>query len=147
MDFLEGYGYAGLFVCSFFAATILPLGSEILFTTLLVSGYNPVLLLAVATSGNVLGSLVNYTVGIRGGNWIMTKLFRLSDAEIALAISRYRKYGNGVLLFAWLPVLGDPLTFVAGVLKTDLWLFILLVTFGKFMRYLLVGVTFMGIWW
>ncbi len=146
MEFLAGYGYAGLFVCAFLAATLLPLGSEIVLSALLASDYNLFLLLAVATSGNVLGSLTNYIVGIRGGNWIMTNLFRLSAAEIKTAESRFRKYGNWILLLAWVPVVGDPLTVVAGILKTDVWTFIWLVTVGKFLRYLVVAVTFIKIW-
>ncbi|MBF0468001.1 MAG: DedA family protein [Desulfamplus sp.] len=138
MEFLAEYGYAGLFICSFLAATLLPLGSEIVLGVLLASGCNPFLLVGIATAGNVMGSLVNYGVGIQGGNWIMTNMFRLSDIEIASAESRFRRYGNGVLLFAWVPVVGDPITVVAGILKTDLRIFILLVTTGKFLRYLLV---------
>ena len=146
MEFLAEYGYTGLFACAFFAATILPFGSEIVFTALLVSDYDPSLLLTVATLGNVLGSLVNYIVGIKGGNWIMTKLFRLSDDEIEIAERRFEKYGNWILLLAWVPVIGDPLTVVAGILKTNIWLFILLVTLGKFLRYLFVAMTFLTIW-
>lgn len=142
MEFLIGYGYAGLFICAFLAATLLPLGSEIVLTALLVHGYNSSILLALATAGNVLGSLVNYFVGIMGGSWIMTNLLRLSAAETALAEDRFRRYGNGVLLLAWLPIIGDPLTVVAGILKTNIWIFILLVTIGKFLRYLLVTVAF-----
>ncbi|MBF0235634.1 MAG: DedA family protein [Desulfamplus sp.] len=146
MEFLAEYGYAGLFICSFLAATLLPLGSEIVLTILLAGDYSPFLLLGIATAGNVIGSLVNYVVGIRGGNWIMTNMFRLSDIEIASAESRFRRYGNGVLLFAWVPVVGDPITVVAGILKTNIWLFILFVTLGKFLRYLVVTITVMGIW-
>ncbi|MBF0229733.1 MAG: DedA family protein [Desulfamplus sp.] len=146
MEFLAEYGYAGLFVCAFLAATILPLGSEIVFTALLINQYNMFLLLGVATLGNVLGSLVNYVVGIRGGNWIMTKLFRLSNIEIEFAENRFKKYGNRVLLLSWMPVIGDPLTVVAGILKVNFWLFIIFVSIGKFLRYLLVAVTFLGVW-
>ncbi|MBF0302541.1 MAG: DedA family protein [Desulfamplus sp.] len=146
MEFLAEYGYEGMFACAFFAATMLPFGSEIVLTVLLASEYDPVLLIAVATLGNVLGSLVNYIVGIRGGHWIMTKLFRLSDSDIATAEIRFRRYGNWSLLFAWVPVVGDPLTVVAGILKSNIWLFIMFVTIGKFIRYVMVAATFMGVW-
>ncbi|MBF0411865.1 MAG: DedA family protein [Desulfamplus sp.] len=146
MEFLAEYGYEGMFACAFFAATMLPFGSEIVLTVLLASEYDPVLLIAVATLGNVLGSLVNYIVGIRGGHWIMTKLFRLSDPDIATAEIRFRRYGNWSLLFAWVPVVGDPLTVVAGILKSNIWLFIMFVTIGKFIRYVMVAATFMGVW-
>ncbi|MBF0572979.1 MAG: DedA family protein [Desulfamplus sp.] len=146
MEFLAEYGYTGLFVCAFLAATILPLGSEIVFTALLINQYNMLLLLGIATLGNVLGSLVNYVVGVMGGNWIMTKIFRLSEIEIELAEKRFKRYGNSVLLLSWMPVIGDPLTVVAGILKVNFWLFIALVSIGKFLRYVLVAVTFLGVW-
>ncbi len=146
MEFLFDYGYEGLFLAAFLAATLLPVGSEIVLTFLLMNDYNPVLLLGVATSGNVIGSLANYFVGIMGGNWIMTRLLRLSDSEITLAEIRFKKYGSWVLLFSWVPVIGDPLTLVAGILKSNIWLFILFVTLGKFLRYLFVIATFMSIY-
>ncbi|MBF0390898.1 MAG: DedA family protein [Desulfamplus sp.] len=145
MEFLIEYGYTGLFISAFLAATLLPLGSELILTALLINESNLLLLLVVATFGNVLGSLVNYIVGTKGGNWIMGNLFRLSDSQIKSAKTRFTKYGNWILLFSWTPVIGDPLTVVAGILKTNLWLFILLVTIGKFLRYLIVALTFVGI--
>lgn len=146
MEFLAGYGYVGLFTSAFLAATLLPFGSEIVLTVLLAAEYSPVLVLIAATSGNVLGSLLNYFIGIKGGYWIIKKLLRLSDSEIKTAEGHFIKYGNWILLFAWLPVIGDPLTVVAGILKSNIWLFILLVTLGKFIRYLIIAFTFMGVW-
>lgn len=141
IELLAEYGYVGLFLSSFGAATLLPLGSEIVLTVLWLKAWDPVALLTVATAGNVLGSLVNYLIGIRGGRWLMTKLLRLSPAEIDRAENGFRKYGQPVLLLAWLPVVGDPLTVVAGALKVNLFNFTLLVTIGKFLRYLFIGIT------
>jgi len=141
MDSLAQYGYLGLFVISFLAATILPLGSEVVFSILLLNNYNPFLVIAVATFGNVAGSLVNYALGLWGGSWFASRLLRLSPGEMAGAEKRYAKYGAISLLFAWLPIIGDPLTVVAGALRTNLGLFIALVTTGKLLRYILVGLS------
>ncbi len=141
MEFLAEYGYTGLFLAAFGAATLLPLGSEIVLILLWANAWDPAALLAVATTGNVLGSLVNYAIGIRGGEWLMTKLLRLSPAEITRAENGFKKYGQPVLLLAWLPVVGDPLTVVAGALKVKILDFIFFVTVGKFLRYLFIGIT------
>ncbi|SLM32851.1 SNARE associated Golgi protein [Desulfamplus magnetovallimortis] len=138
MEFLAEYGYAGLFLSAFGAATILPLASEIILTMLWLNAYDHFLLLMVATSGNVLGSIVNYIIGIRGGRWIVIRLLRISEHEMSKAEEKFKKHGQIVLLLAWLPVIGDPLTVVAGILKVNPLSFLCLVTIGKFMRYLFV---------
>ena len=42
------------------------------------------------------------------------------------------------LLFAWLPVGGDALTFIAGVMRVRFVLFLVLVALGKGARYALI---------
>lgn len=138
MEFLIQYGYPGLFTSSFLAATILPLSSEVVLAALVMNGLDPVLLLAVATFGNVLGALVNYIAGLTGGHFFMGKLLRLTDSEYESACRRYEKLGTAGLLLAWAPVIGDPLTFVAGTVRVNPVLFLLLVTAGKACRYLVI---------
>jgi membrane protein YqaA with SNARE-associated domain len=91
--------------------------------------------LAVATLGNVLGALVNYGLGRAGGGPLLEKLFRISLNEIEAARHRFKIHGTLSLLLAWVPVIGDPLTVVAGMLKIRLWVFLALVSIGKFTRY------------
>ncbi len=141
MDLLAEYGYTGLFIASFLAATILPVSSEIVLIYLLMNNHDPVFSITVATAGNVLGSLVNYALGFWGSFLIMEKLLRLSKANIARSEQRFKKYGAFSLLFSWVPVIGDPLTVAAGVLKTNIYLFLILVTAGKLFRYILVGMS------
>ena len=136
MEFLAQYGYLGIFLASFFAATILPLSSEIVLSILLVNGLNAPLLVAVATLGNVLGALVNYLLGYSGGILFKRRISTASAAEVDASLTRFEKYGTISLLFAWVPVIGDPLTFAAGVLRVNITLFIILVTAGKLGRYL-----------
>ena len=129
-----------LFTTAALAATVLPAQSEILLAALLRSGEYPVAaLVAVASLGNVLGSVVNWAVG----RWCMQfsdrRWFPASPRMIERATGWYRRWGVWSLLLAWTPFLGDPLTLVAGVLRTPLPLFLLLVTIGKAGRYALLA--------
>ncbi len=141
MDFLSEYGYIGLFMASFLAATILPFSSEVVLIYLLLNNHDPFISITVATAGNVLGSVVNYALGFWGSFLVMQKLLRLSKKEIARSEERFKKYGVFSLLFAWVPVIGDPLTVAAGVLKTNIYVFLSLVTAGKLFRYIIVGLS------
>ena len=138
MDYLAQYGYIGLFMASFLAATILPFSSEVVLIFLLLNNHDPIFSITVATAGNVLGSVVNYALGFWGSFLIMERILRLSKEKIALSEKRFKKYGVFSLLFAWVPVIGDPLTVAAGVLKTNIYLFLGLVTAGKLFRYIIV---------
>lgn len=139
MDQLLAYG--GLFLAALLAATIVPAQSEAALAALHMSGRFPVAeLVAVATTGNVLGSMLNwflgrYLVHFRDHRW-----FPVKPETIDKAIGWYERWGVWSLLLAWVPVIGDPLTVVAGVLRTKLWLFLPLVTIGKLGRYVTIVV-------
>ncbi len=131
------FAYAGLFFSALVAATILPMQSEAVLVGLLVSGsYSTWLLLLVASAGNILGSLINWLLGryiesFRDRSW-----FPVSPKALASAEDWYRRYGKWSLLLSWAPIIGDPLTVVAGVLREPLPMFLLLVTIAKTGRYL-----------
>lgn len=139
MEFLSDYGYWGLFLSSFSAATILPLSSELVLGSLLAHGFDPCMSVGVATIGNVLGSVTNYGLGLLGSRVVFLKLFKMSDQKIKIAQCRFEKYGMFALLFAWVPVVGDPLTVVAGMLKINFVLFVVLVGIGKCLRYIFIA--------
>ena len=140
-----GFGLAGMFCAAFLAATILPLGSEAVLVWLLVNNGRPAAVIFTATLGNVLGSLVNYWMGRAGGLWLSGRLFKVSQAELSRALDRFRSWGTWGLLLAWLPVVGDPLTIAAGVLRVNLWLFLCLVTLGKLGRYLVLAAAVLAV--
>ncbi|SFI14298.1 MULTISPECIES: YqaA family protein [unclassified Pseudomonas] len=129
-------GYLGLFFAAFGAATLLPLQSEAVLVGLLLSGhYSLWLLLGIATLGNVLGSVVNWWLGrwvehFKGRRW-----FPVSDQQLDKARQHYQRWGHWTLLLSWVPIIGDPLTLVAGVMREPLWRFLLLVTLAKGLRY------------
>jgi membrane protein YqaA with SNARE-associated domain len=128
--------YAGLFAASFLAATVFPFQSELVLLGLLLGGDFPwPALLAVATAGNVLGSLVNWGLGRFLLHFKDRPWFPVKPQAYARVERWYRRYGVWSLLFAWLPVVGDPLTVVAGALRANLAPFVVLVTVGKLGRY------------
>ncbi|MBC8439541.1 MAG: DedA family protein [Deltaproteobacteria bacterium] len=139
MEILAEYGYLGLFLASFLAATILPFSSEVVLGVLLSHDFSPYVTVFVATTGNVLGSVLNYGLGVLGSQILLNKLLGISNLEIGKAENRFKKYGVFSLLFAWVPIIGDPLTIVAGILKINFALFLLLVAAGKFLRYVFVA--------
>jgi len=138
MDYFTELGYIGLFLASFLAATILPLSSEVILSLLLLHKLNPFILVTVATLGNVLGSFVNYAIGFWGSIFLIRKVLKVTESEFAKAKERFKKYGVFSLLFAWVPVIGDPITLVAGVLKLNILTFFIMVTSGKLLRYLII---------
>ncbi len=135
----------GLFGSAFFAATILPFYSEVVLFALLRQGGDPLLLLLVATTGNTLGSVVNWWMGLYLLRFQNRRWFYFSPAQITRAQYWFQRYGYWTLLLAWLPIGGDPLTLVAGIMKIRLGVFLPLVAVGKGLRY--VAVIYFSAWW
>ena len=136
---------AGLFLSAFLAATLLPAQSESVLVVLTISSTWPLwLLVAVASAGNVLGAVVNWVVGravtsLRDRRW-----FPVSGRALARAQGWYGRYGRWSLLLSWLPIVGDPLTLAAGVLREPLGSFLLLVAIGKTARYVVIALAASG---
>jgi membrane protein YqaA with SNARE-associated domain len=135
MEWLSEYDLWGMALSAFLAATILPLSSELVLSALLIAGENPTALIMIATIANVVGAIVNYLIGRWGADTIMYRWFRLSKEQTRKAETQFNYYGKWSLLLAWVPIMGDPLTFIAGVLKVHFGLFLVLVTTGKLARY------------
>lgn len=128
-----------LFALAFLAATILPSFSEVYLITLLGNeNFSQYLLVAVATSGNVLGAVVNWFLGRYLLHFREHKYFPIKGKQLMKATKFYNKWGVWSLLFAWVPLIGDALTLVAGIFRANIWLFLLLVTIGKSCRYIAV---------
>lgn len=130
--------YLTLFFSAFISATLLPMGSEALLIYDIKQNYNLYALLFFATIGNTLGSLVNYFLGLKGELFLEKKKY-LKKEKIEKYKRFFDKYGSFSLLLSWMPIIGDPLTFVAGVLKYSLKKFILIVLFAKFIRYAFIA--------
>ena len=131
--------YLSLFVISFLAATILPFSSELTLVGLIAtSNYDDLLLLIIASFGNVLGSVVNWVLGFYSRNLTTKKWFPFKNKQIKNSSRWFSKFGKWSLLFAWVPVIGDPLTLAAGLLRVKFIEFVTLVTIGKFSRYFII---------
>ena len=131
--------YSSLFAISFLAATILPFSSELTLAGLIAtSNYDNLLLLIVASFGNVLGSVINWVLGFYSRNLTTKKWFPFKDKQIENSSKWFNKLGKWSLLFAWVPVIGDPLTLAAGLFRVKFIEFVILVTIGKFSRYFLI---------
>jgi membrane protein YqaA with SNARE-associated domain len=132
--------YAGLFAVAFVAATLLPAQSEAALAGLIAMGaHSPVALVIVASAGNILGSVVNWLIGRRVEAYRDRRWFPASPRMLDRATGWYRRYGRWSLLLSWMPVIGDPLTLVAGVLREPLWSFVTLVSVAKTARYFAVA--------
>ena len=136
--------YLALFGSAFLAATVLPFYSEVLLYALLREGFDPLMLVIVATLGNTLGAVVNWILGLYLLHFQDRRSFYFSREQIDRAQHWYQRYGFWSLLLAWMPVGGDALTLIAGIMKVRLWLFLVLVGTGKGLRY--VSVVYITDW-
>ena len=138
MNSLEAY--SSLFISSFLSSTILPGHSEITLTTLiLLEKYSQFLLIFFASFGNILGSVVNWYLGIYITKFVNKSWFPFKKKQLDKASLLYLKYGKWSLFFSWVPIIGDPLTIVAGIFRVPLVIFITIVSISKVLRYIFVG--------
>ncbi|MTI17715.1 DedA family protein [Rhodobacteraceae bacterium RKSG542] len=138
--------YLGLTLTAFLSATLLPGSSEAALVALLaLEKGSVILLLCAVTLGNVLGSLFNWYCGAFLSHFKGRRWFPVSEKHYDKAIGWFGQYGKYSLLFAWLPIVGDPLTVVAGALRVRLPIFLVLVTVGKAARYIAIAAA--TLWW
>ena len=130
--------YFSLFWVAFGAATLLPFGSEALYIYDLQEGYSFVFLWLFASFGNTLGSMLNYWLGLKGEDYLERKNY-LSVDTMQHAKKYFDRFGGATLLLAWVPIIGDPMTFIAGVLHYNFRWFIIIVFVAKSIRYAVIG--------
>jgi membrane protein YqaA with SNARE-associated domain len=135
------YGYLGLFLASFLAATILPVASELFLTTMLYLGYEPWTCVAVATIGNTMGAWLNYGIGYLGNPKWLLKVGAKPEA-INRWQQKIQRYGSAMALLCWLPVIGDIIGIALGFFKAPWLPTFVLMGVGKLLRYLLVWAGF-----
>jgi membrane protein YqaA with SNARE-associated domain len=138
--------YLLLFGSAFLAATFFPFYSEVTLIALLRQGGDPLVLTVIATAGNTLGSVVNWVLGLYLLHFQDRRWFYFSKTQIEQAQRWYQRYGYWSLLMAWMPVGGDALTLIAGIMKVRLWLFLLLVGTGKALRYIFLVYFTVPLW-
>jgi membrane protein YqaA with SNARE-associated domain len=137
--------YFGLFFSAFSSATLLPGTSEVVLTALAMNDHQAAFLLwSVATMGNVMGSCVNYWLGFKMMHYQQKSWFPISPQQSVKAQRLFERYGVWSLLLSWVPIIGDPLTLVAGLCKLRFWLFLLLVSISKGGRYAFILLGILG---
>jgi membrane protein YqaA with SNARE-associated domain len=135
-----------LFISAFGAATLLPLQSEaVLLGTFVQGKYAALTLIAIASLGNILGSCVNWWLGLKIERYKNKTWFPVSEAKMLQAQGIYQKYGYWSLLLSWTPIIGDPITLIAGLLKENFWRFLLLVSVAKTGRYVFIFFIFINV--
>jgi len=138
--------YLGLFAAAFVAATLFPAQSEVVLVGLLLLGEHPVwLLIALASLGNTLGAMVNWWLGRQVERFRDRPWFPVKPAALDRAIAWYRRWGYWSLALSWAPIMCDPLTLVAGVLREPLWRFVLVVGVAKTCRYIVLAAITLGL--
>lgn len=125
--------YITMFFTALISATLIPMGSEVLLVTY-SNYYNIYILLLLASIGNILGSLINYFLGKKGISYILKKKM-ITEKKYKQSEKIFIKYGGYSLFLSWMPIIGDPLTFIAGILKFNIWKFLIIVSIAKFLRY------------
>jgi membrane protein YqaA with SNARE-associated domain len=137
-SFIDNYGYLNLFVLSFLASTVLPIGSEALVITLIYKGFSPLNVIMVATVGNYLGSCTTYFLGLKGRP-VLEKYLSPSPEQLKKSEGLFKRYGIYTLLFTWVPGVGDAITMFAGLMHLPFRSFSILVFLGKFGRYFAIA--------
>ena len=133
------FSYFQLSLISFLTATILPFSSEVVLTTMYLSNsFEPYFLLIFASIGNIMGSITNWYLGKKITLFQNRKWFPVSPDQLERSRKYFQKYGLWSLLLAWVPIIGDPLTLLAGVLKVRFGIFFVLVSISKISRYVFI---------
>jgi membrane protein YqaA with SNARE-associated domain len=128
-----------LFLSALISATAFPGQSEALLAVLVASSPSPWILVAVASIGNILGSVINWLLGRGVERFRERRWFPVKPAELARVQGWYQRYGKWSLLLSWAPIIGDPLTLIAGVLREPFPIFLVLVSIAKTLRYVVVA--------
>ena len=130
-----------MFFTAFLSATLLPMGSEAVLIYNVIQGYSVYLLFFMAVLGNTLGSYVNYFLGLKGEEYLVSKKI-LKEHKINQYKKHFDKYGGYTLLLSWVPVIGDGFTLIAGILRYNITKFFIYVFIAKFMRYFVLIVLY-----
>ena len=145
MELLSEWGYLGLFIASFLAATILPFSSEIVFSILIANNHDLTICIIFATLGNWIGGMSSYGLGWLSKWSFIEKYFRIKRGKIERFKLRIDRWGSILAFFSWLPIIGDPLAIGLGFFKTNVLLVSIWMLIGKLIRYIIwAAITYWG---
>ena len=139
LDGLAEYGYWGLLLASFLAATILPFSSEVVFAALIAAGMDIWTSILYATAGNAAGGATCYYLGRLGKMEWLEKWFKIKPDKIDKTIRWMHGKGAVTGFFGFLPAVGDVMLVALGFMRANVPVVMISMTLGKFLRYLLIG--------
>lgn len=137
LSFLAAYGYIGLFLASFLAATILPISSEVVLSLVLEAGLDPFWCLVVTSIGNTLGGMTCYWIGLLGKVEWMEKYLKIKYEKVQKVQNWAQGKGPILAAFTFLPIVGDLIALALGFLRSNAWWVLLFMFIGKTIRYLI----------
>lgn len=139
LEFFAQYGYIGLFTTSFLAATILPVSSEFLFGTMILTGFNEWGCIIAASIGNWLGGMTNYYLGRLGKIEWATKHLKINQKKMAKIQNWISRKGAIMAFFSFLPGIGDLIAFALGYMRANVYIVNVTMFLGKFIRYVFLA--------
>lgn len=137
-ELIQNSGYLGVFIISFFSATIIPFSSDAVVAGMSLANFNPILLMLFATAGNTLGGMTNYGLGYLGKIEWAKKYFKISEKKLEKARFIVKKYYKISAFFTWLPFIGDIIALVLGLFKANFFVVFIFMFIGKGIRYFFV---------
>lgn len=146
LEFLIQYGYIGVFIAAFLAATVLPFSSEVVMAGVLAAGTSYWHVLIAATIGNVLGGMSCYWLGTLGKQEWIVKYLKMDQAKLQRWVEWLQGRGSWMAFWVFLPGVGDFFAVALGLLRANPWSVLIWMTLGKFLRYLFVGEAFQVLW-
>ena len=138
IDVLISYGYWGMLVAAFLAGSVFPFSSEAVMLALLGAGLDPWLLVVYGSIGNILGSVFNYGIGRMGKLEWIERYLRIKPESLAKAERFMAGRGAWMGFFAFLPILGSAITVSLGLMRANIFISLVSIAIGKFLRYLIL---------
>lgn len=138
IELLTSYGYWGMLLAAFLAGSFFPFSSEAVMVGLMVAGLDPWLLMAYGTTGNVIGSGVNYCIGRMGKTEWFEKYLHVSPESMARAKRFVKGHGAWMGFFAFIPLLGSAITILLGLMRANPIITFVAIFLGKIFRYVVL---------
>ncbi len=145
IQFFSEYGYLGMGMLAFLSGSIVPITSEVLLVFFLSIGLNAVLLTLVAAFGNTLGGVTCFLTGMIADKEKVLKRFKITPRRMQRADRIIQKYGYWAALISFVPVLGETLLVMLGVMRVSWWKVVLVMALGKLVRYAFITFSYAGV--
>lgn len=139
------YGYWGMGLLAFLSGSIVPITSEVLLVFFLSLGLNAVWLTLVATFGNTLGGVTCFLVGMLADKEKVLKMFKITPRRMSRADRIIQKYGYWAAAISFVPVIGETLLVMLGIMRVSWWKVALVMAAGKLVRYTFITISYTGV--